>query len=103
MKVFYWLVTALLAVILIVFAVTNRNPAVLSLWPFPFTLQAPVYLITLLALLVGFLVGELVAWINGRRWRRMARRHGRRIEELERELVAAKAAAKPPSREIARD
>ncbi len=78
MRLFHWLVTAPVALVLIVFAVTNRDAITLNFWPLPVTLQAPVYLIVFLALLAGFLIGELVAWINGRRWRREARHSARR-------------------------
>lgn len=113
MKLFHWLVTAPAAVILVVFAVANRDPVTLTFWPLPVTLAAPIYLVVLLALLAGFLIGELVAWINGRRWRRQARRSENRIEELERELVArgvgpdlrsqTTAEAKAPTRAISRN
>ena|SRR5690348_9091440 len=99
MRLFHWLVTAPLAVVLIVFAVNNRDAVTLSFWPLPVTLQAPVYLIVLLALLVGFLIGELVAWTNGRRWRQQARHSTRRIAELERAL-AAQAEAKDRAKEL---
>ncbi len=102
MKLFHWLVTAPLAVILVLFAVENRDRVTLSFWPLPITLEAPIYLVVLLALLAGFLIGELAAWINGHRWRREARRQTRRAEELEREL-AAKTPAKESSKEIARN
>lgn len=101
MKLFYWLVTAVVAVVLIVFAVANRAGTTLSLWPFPVKLEAPVYLVVLLALLVGFLIGELMAWFNGRRWRRAARRNARRIEELERELAAKSESGRASGGEIA--
>jgi uncharacterized integral membrane protein len=90
-KLVHWLVTLPLAILLVIFAVSNREGVVVSLWPLPVTLEAPLYLVVLLALFAGFLVGELVAWINGRRWRREARRRARRIEALERELGAAQA------------
>jgi uncharacterized integral membrane protein len=88
-----------LALILIVFAISNREGAVVTFWPLPVTVEAPLYLVVLLTLLAGFLVGEFVAWINGRRWRREARARARRIEALERELAATHsrlAAAAPP-------
>lgn len=99
-KLVHWLVTLPLAIILVTFAVSNREGVILSLWPLPATLEAPLYLIVLMALFAGFLVGELVAWINGRRWRREARRRARRIEALERELGATQ--AKLPKSEAAR-
>ncbi|HKT16444.1 MAG TPA: LapA family protein [Stellaceae bacterium] len=101
MRVFHWLVTAPLAVILIVFAVNNRDAVTLSFWPLPLTLQAPLYLIALVMLLVGFLIGELVAWVNGRRWRREARHSARRVAELER-AMAAQAEAKERAKELTR-
>lgn len=94
MKLVHWLVTLPLALVLVVFAVSNRAGVTLTLWPFPLSLEAPVYLVVLLALLIGFLVGELVAWINSRRWRREAKLRARRIDALERELAAKEAQIK---------
>lgn len=103
MRLFHWLVTAPLAVVLIVFAVNNRDGVTLSFWPLPVTLEAPVYLIVLLCLLAGFLIGELVAWANGRRWRRQARHSARRVTELERALAAqAQTHAQEPAKELTR-
>ena len=101
MKLVHWLITAPLALVLVVFAVANRDPISLTFWPLPVALTAPTYLIVLLTLLAGFLLGELVAWINGHRWRREARARSRRIESLEREL-AAKTPVKEPAKELIR-
>ena len=94
MRLVYWLITALLALILVIFAVSNRGTVVVTFWPLPATLEAPLYLVLLLALLAGFLLGELVAWINAGRTRRALRERNRRIEALERERAAAQ--AQPP-------
>ena len=91
MKLIHWLVTLPLAVIIVLFAVSNRDGVVVTFWPIPVAIEAPLYLVVLLALVFGFLAGELVAWINGRHHRRHARRRARRIEELERELGATQA------------
>ena len=99
MRLFHWLVTAPLAVVLIIFAVNNRDSVTLSFWPLPVTLQAPLYLVALLALLVGFLIGELIALTNGRRWRRQARHSAKRVSELERAL-AAQAEVKDRAKEL---
>src|SRR6185437_2762540 len=98
LKIFRWTLIGILVLILIVFAVSNRQPIALSLWPLPIELNTRLYLVVLLTLLVGFLVGELVAWLNGRRWRREARRNARRVAELERELAALS-----PPKEAARE
>jgi lipopolysaccharide assembly protein A len=99
-KLIHWLVTLPLAVILIIFAVSNRDSVVVTFWPLPVVLEAPLYLVVLLALFAGFLAGELVAWINGRRHRREARRRARRIAALERELDATQ--AKLPKKDATR-
>jgi len=97
MKLFYWLATAILALVLVVFAVSNRDSVTLTLWPLPITVEAPTYLIVLLTLLAGFLIGELAAWINGHRRRNEMRRMRRRIETLEGSLAARGQASAVPS------
>jgi uncharacterized integral membrane protein len=101
-KLVHWVVTAPLALIFVIFAVANRDVVSLSFWPLPIELRAPVWTVVLLTLLAGFFIGEFVAWINGRRWRRQARDKARRIEALERELAANKAQAKEPAQELSR-
>lgn len=98
MKYLYWALFGIVALILIVFAVANRDTVTLTLWPLPVVLSTSLYIVVLLTLLVGFLLGELMAWLNGRRWRREARRNARRVEELERQL-----AAQSPPKEAARE
>jgi uncharacterized integral membrane protein len=99
MRLIHWVVTIPAAAVLAVFAISNRESATVAFWPLPARLEAPLYFVVLVALLVGFLVGELVAWINGGRARRLAREHQRRIEALERELAATQKnlATPPPS------
>jgi lipopolysaccharide assembly protein A len=76
------------AVLLILFAVSNRETVSLALWPLPFLLDAPLYLFFFLSLLVGGLLGASAAWLAGRHDRRELRRRRRRIDALERELSA---------------
>jgi len=101
----HWVVTLPAAIVILLFAVSNRDSVTVTLWPLPARLDASLYLVMLLALLVGFLVGEFVAWVNGGRARRLARERARRIEALERELAATQtqlAAAQPPAPTYAR-
>jgi putative membrane protein len=88
MRAVFWLVVVLAAVVLALFAVSNRETVSLGLWPLPFLVEVPIYLLVLAMLVAGFLVGELAGWITGRYWRREARRRARRIAALERELAA---------------
>ena|SRR5712672_1637715 len=94
MKLVFWIVVALVAAVLALFALSNREAVVLGLWPLPFELDVPLYLALLAALLVGFISGVLAVWIAGRHRRRENRRRGRRLAMLERELAARE--AQPP-------
>jgi uncharacterized integral membrane protein len=87
-KLVHWLVTVPLALVLVVFAVSNRATVSVTFWPTLFEIDLPLYLVVLAALLVGFLLGQLTAWINGGKKRREAREKGRRVRELESELEA---------------
>ena len=91
MRFLFWLVAAPVALLAIAFAVSNYDPVQVGLWPLSDVLVMPLYLVVLGALALGFIAGELVAWINGGRWRREARRRQRRIDSLERELQATQA------------
>ena len=98
MRTFRWILIGLFALALVIFAVDNRQVVTVSLWPLPIEASMSLYLVVLLTLLVGFLIGELAAWMNGHRWRREARLKAKRIEELERAL-----AAQSPPKEAARE
>jgi lipopolysaccharide assembly protein A len=88
MRIVFWVVTIAAAIFLIPFAVANREPVSLGLWPLPFLVDLPLYLLVLLVLLGGFVIGATAGWIAGRRVRRELRRRRRRVEALERELAA---------------
>jgi uncharacterized integral membrane protein len=90
MKAVYWAVTLVFAVLLIPFALSNREPISLAFWPLPFLVDLPLYLLVLLLLFAGFVSGAAVTWTAARRVRRELRRRRRRVETLERELAAAR-------------
>ena len=81
----------LLALVLIVFAVSNRKPVSIGLWPLPDVVEVPLYLVVLGGLVAGFVAGELTAWVGARHWRHEARQSRRRIAALENALDAAEA------------
>ena len=83
MKHLLWLITLPLTLAALVFAIANRHDATIDLWPLDLTREVPLYLILLLSLLVGFLLGGMVAWLSGGKVRARARRARMRIEFLE--------------------
>lgn len=70
---------------------SNRASVALGLWPLPFTAETPLYLLAFASLLLGFVIGELHAWIGRHRLKRELRRRAREIEALRRELAATHA------------
>jgi uncharacterized integral membrane protein len=76
------LITALilvpLAVLLVAFAVANRQSVIVSFDPFDashpaFALAVPLFALLLAALLAGVVIGGVAAWMRQSRWRRDAR------------------------------
>jgi lipopolysaccharide assembly protein A len=88
MRVLYRLAGLVGAVALILFSVSNRETVSLEFWPVPFATDLPLYLIVLVALLAGFAIGEIAAWLGSCGRRRRARQDRRRLAALERELAA---------------
>jgi uncharacterized integral membrane protein len=69
-----FIITLPVTLLVLVFALSNRGAIGLTFWPFAFTIDLPIYLVVLGSLLVGLLLGGLIAWLAGRRVRRQARR-----------------------------
>jgi uncharacterized integral membrane protein len=87
---------AVLALLIVLFAVSNRAPVEITLWPLPFQVSLGVYAVTLIAVLFGFLVGLVTAWLHGAPQRRERRRLRAQVRDLEKSLALAKEAAAPP-------
>jgi uncharacterized integral membrane protein len=64
-KHFSWILTLPLTVVVIVFAVANRDFVPLDLWPFEIALQVPVFALVLGSMILGFLIGALAMWLSG--------------------------------------
>ncbi|MFQ5971875.1 MAG: lipopolysaccharide assembly LapA domain-containing protein [Alphaproteobacteria bacterium] len=95
MKRLNWLITLPFAIIVIVFAVNNRAPVPLSLWPFDVPATLPTYLVVLGAVLVGFLAGGFAVWLAGLSAKREARRNRSKLSKLERVIDGSKG---PPAK-----
>lgn len=99
MKRLTWILVLPLAAVAVIFAVMNRTPVAIDLWPLPWQIQAPVFLILLGSLGVGLLIGLLLALLTGGARRRRTRqyvqaneRQANEIRELRRQLADAKRA-----------
>jgi len=96
LKYILWIVSIPLTVVAVVFAVANRGKAAIDLWPLDMTVDIPLYLIVLVSLFVGFLLGGIVAWISAGSARGRARSALYRAEQLERENARLRQA--PPAK-----
>jgi uncharacterized integral membrane protein len=99
-KRFTWILVLPLAAVAVIFAVMNRTPVALDLWPLPWRIEAGAYLILLGSLAIGILIGLLLAWLaSGARRRRMRQyvqaneRQASELRNLRRQLAEAKRAA----------
>ena len=52
-----WLVGIPFALVIAMFAVSNRGPVSLAFWPLTETVEAPLYLVVVIAVLLGFVLG----------------------------------------------
>lgn len=75
-----------LAAFLVAFAVSNRQDTTLIYSPVHDPLNVPLYLLALLFMATGFVLGGTVVWLNGSKTRRLKRQQRKTIKELEKEL-----------------
>lgn len=102
-----WLFGLPTLLILLLFALANRQMVQVSLDPLMpedpwLALQVPLWLVFYAGILLGMLVGGLAAWARQSKWRRRARHFQRELEEerartrqLRRQLEALREARQP--------
>lgn len=82
MRIFSSLLGSFVLILAVCFAVTNRQTADVSLWPFDLELQTPVYLLSLGSLFSGVLIGAVITWIGLLPHRLAARRLHKEIARM---------------------
>jgi uncharacterized integral membrane protein len=78
-------------VVIVSFAVSNRETVSMALWPLPETFEVQLFWVFLFGLVVGAVLGGLGTWLGGMRKRGDARRARRKAQELEGQLSAIRA------------
>jgi uncharacterized integral membrane protein len=96
LRIIGWIIGLPALLVVAIFAVANRQPLTLELWPLPWSVEVPLYLAVLGPLVLGLLIGLLAGWSSGLRSRRHARSERRRADSLARELEQARPPAAPP-------
>ena len=74
-------------IVVVSFALSNRQRVVLDLWPFEASIEPHLILLLGVVFLFGFLIGATVMWVSGGRKRRQAREVKRTANRLERQVA----------------
>jgi putative membrane protein len=92
----FLLVTFILCLPLVLFALSNTEMVRLGLWPTDYGIDVHLSIAILVAMAIAFLVGALVVWFSELAQRRRARRAERTVRMLEAQIEALQARAGSP-------
>jgi len=90
-----------LAIVIIAFAVANRQIVTVSFDPFTSaepaaSMTLPLFALIILLLVIGVLIGGVAAWLRQGKWRTAARRLELKLHELQRKIDALGGTADGP-------
>lgn len=86
MAFFRWIVTAIIALLVLGFTLSNLEKVDVHLTPFHDPYILPLYFVILGSLAVGFIWGGLLVWLNASPARRDARQARKKLDRLEKEV-----------------
>ncbi len=92
-KVAKFIIVALVALVLLLFAFANRQIVNVSFDPFAasdgpaFAIAAPLFLVLMATLIIGVIVGGAAVWLNQSRFRHAARQSRAEVERLRNQSV----------------
>jgi len=69
MRLIHWILVLPATATAVLFAVSNRQQTEVQLWPLPYVIDLPIYIVGLAPLVIGFLIGALTMWYSGIRRR----------------------------------
>jgi putative membrane protein len=85
------LISVPLLILLIMFALSNRQPVAIRLWPTDFSAEAPLSLTVLAGMAIAFLLGGILVWFSVLVQRRRARRAEAEARLLAEQIAELKA------------
>jgi len=92
----FLIVTFVLCLPLVLFALSNTQVVRLGLWPTDYGIDAHLSIAILVAMAIAFLLGALVVWMSELAQRRRARRAERTVRLLEAQIEALQARTASP-------
>jgi uncharacterized integral membrane protein len=95
-KLVFWLILVPLAILILMFAVANREIVTVSFDPFNATAPAasvsdPVFVLIFVLVILGVIFGGVAAWLKQSGYRRVARQRDTDVTALHREIETLKA------------
>ncbi len=87
MRFLAWLVGVPIAVLLVLFAVSNRDPVSIGIWPFTEGVTAPSFVVALVPFVLGLLIGLGWGGIGATRARWRHRRADRKVHKMEEQMA----------------
>jgi uncharacterized integral membrane protein len=84
------IIGVIVAIFIILFAVSNRAEVEITLWPLPIDVTLGAYAVVLLSVLVGFIAGMVAHWLSSADVRRDRRRLKAQVRDLEQTLGRAR-------------
>ncbi len=94
------LIAVPVAIVVVVFAIANRQPVRVDLWPLSTLIDVPLSLVLIAAAIGGFLLGALVHWAISTKLRWRLHQTIRRAEDAERELAILRNRQPPSSADM---
>jgi uncharacterized integral membrane protein len=97
--ILFLIVTFVLCLPLVLFALSNTEIVRLGLWPTDYGLEIHLSLAILVAMAIAFLLGAIVVWMSELAQRRRARRAERTVRLLEAQIetLRSRTTAFPPT------
>ena len=90
-------IAALVAVLIVLFAVSNRTQVTMQVWPLSYQISMGLYAVILWAVFIGLIIGLIIAWFMGSSRRRELREIRRRVRDLEQSLSRTQSLSTKPS------
>lgn len=90
-KLVFWLVLVPLAIVILMFAVANREIVTVSFDPFnpaapAASVSVPLFVMIFVLVILGVIVGGVAAWLRQSGYRRVARQRDAEVSALRREI-----------------
>jgi uncharacterized integral membrane protein len=92
MRTLKLLLLGLILLAIVVLALANRDPVTLHLLPegmarvMPLSIQLPLFVVSLISIVVGMVIGYLLEWLREHKHRRRASQKSREAAQLNREV-----------------